>query len=557
MPGCGDSSTVNNVGQHPGQDIEKLTQFLSSLYKKDIVEKPDNFSRGNSMNQHIKRMEKYFDTIGISDSLGKICILLESVDQYTKDELFFEDDYDENAKSYEWHKARLLKLSPEKSNKTLILSDLLKIRQNGTSFSDFILRIKSEIMKAKQGIDKSERNNIAVQIFLNGLDDQSLSHAIKIQTPKCLETAFECVKALKQRSEQASIVDVAQLNKGSSEIQDLHKQVAYLTQVVLALKSSISALQQHRQGDREIRRDIYCTLCRKPGHKIENCYQKHQQQRNLKQITCNRCGKKGHLSRNCFSRSRQVAQMHGTTHSENVDSGSDSCENEADFVTDESQLCMLNENPWQTVMPKKSKKSNVNVWERRKTYPPSIEHDYGYIAGKYHQNSYGKTKNQAALTVHNKQVASKVDNKPLIEGKINNTSCKILLDSGSEVNVVDKEFLLSKLGVDQSMIKPQKKMVRCANGTLMRHCGTVNLDTNLGVKNTKVSFIVAPCIYPSVIVGIRSMKSIGCELNIKRECAVVQGIDLPFAGKIFSHSYVSSKNEQALQYGTGLQKAKK
>jgi len=560
MPVITTSTDDNSVDSMPGQDIEKLTQFLTSLYKKDVVEKPKNFVRGNSIQSHIKLMEKYFETIGITDEMGKICLLLESVDQYTKDELVFEEDYDENHKSYEWHKKRLSKLLPDRSNKTLILSDLLKIKQNGSSFSDYVLRIKSEILKAKDDIERSERNLIAVKIFVGGLDDHFLAQAVKLQNPKNLDSAFNCVKALKQKNEeQAKGVTVAQLQVTPSEIQDLQKQISYLTQVVLSLKSSMANLQQHKGNDfnrdRKRNSDKFCKFCRKTGHDIENCFQR-QKGQPQRQITCDKCGRKGHIARNCYAQPKRVAQVQETFSDDFVSEESSQGLQEQSGSND-SQVCQITEDRWTFVKPKTTRTKRMNVWERRNNYPANIERDFDYITGKVHCNSSGRTKHQAALTVFRNDAISKCNNKPLIDGKINERPCKVLLDSGSEVNVIDKNFLFNKLKADKSSLKAPNKSIRCANGSIMRHDGTISLQTSLGVHRGKAPFIVAPNISPPVILGIRSMKSMGCELNLGKSCAVVQGVELPFVGKIFPQSRVTSKNYRALQYGTGLQKAAK
>lgn len=195
------------------------------------------------------------------------------------------------------------------------------------------------------------------------------------------------------------------------------------------------------------------------------------------------------------------------------------------------------------------------MWERRSFYSPDIIRDCDYINGKIHCNSYGRTKNQAALTVVPEKQSGKINNKPLVHCKISDKPCKVLLDSGSEVNVIDKDFLLHSIGVQMSDLKPLYKSIRCANGSSMAYYGSVNLNVNIGVSTKPISFIVAPNIRPKVILGVRSMKTLGCELDLKKNCAIVQGVQIPFMGTIFPQSLMSSKNGKALQSGTGLQKA--
>ena len=135
------SSSTNSSGDilFNGGSIKWLTDHLSALYKKNLLQKPSKYVRSSSMENHIDELNKYFKTVNLQDDLGKICILLESLDQSTKDELLFEDNYKANSSSYQWHTDTLCKLTLEKHSKTLDLSKLFKLRQNSTSFQEFLL----------------------------------------------------------------------------------------------------------------------------------------------------------------------------------------------------------------------------------------------------------------------------------------------------------------------------------------------------------------------------------------------------------------------------------
>ena len=229
MP-SGDSLDVNPNSTLGAEQIKWLTNHLSSLYRKDITEKPTKFHRNISFSAHILSIEKYMKIVNVNDDLGKICILLESLEQPIKDELLFESDYESNASSYSWHVEKLKFLFPSKDNSTTQLTALFNLKQQGRSFQDLSTLIKSEIIMQSSLIGQTERQEIAVKMFLSGLN------AVKVQKPKTLQEAVKLLNAIKVR-EFSSLTCAANYKQSSeSEMAELKKQIAFLTQLVLSMQ---------------------------------------------------------------------------------------------------------------------------------------------------------------------------------------------------------------------------------------------------------------------------------------------------------------------------------
>jgi len=136
------------MGAQPnGDETQLLLQFITSLYKKDLVQRPAVFyaSEGN-VSKHIEAVEKYFKSVNIdNDEMGKITILLETLEQKVKNCLIFENEYDSNCENYKWVKEKLIQLFPSKENQTTALLDLFDIKQNGRDIKEFVLDIKDNI----------------------------------------------------------------------------------------------------------------------------------------------------------------------------------------------------------------------------------------------------------------------------------------------------------------------------------------------------------------------------------------------------------------------------
>ena len=102
----GGDNSYSTLGAQPNE-ITWLTNYFTSLYKKEIAQKPHFLTRNGNVDSHTESIEKYLKLINVTDELGKTCVLLDSLDESIKDELMFEEDYEVNLSSFAWHIKKL------------------------------------------------------------------------------------------------------------------------------------------------------------------------------------------------------------------------------------------------------------------------------------------------------------------------------------------------------------------------------------------------------------------------------------------------------------------
>ena len=86
---------------------------------------------------------------------------------------------------------------------------------------------------------------------------------------------------------------------------------------------------------------------------------------------------------------------------------------------------------------------------------------------------------------------------PIIEGKLNASNVKIMVDSGSSVSLVDKAYLPSAC-----LIRRRQQSLRTADGHGMSIVGMVRLMVQLGSYTTEHEFLVAEHLLMPVILGV-------------------------------------------------------
>ena len=85
-----------------------------------------------------------------------------------------------------------------------------------------------------------------------------------------------------------------------------------------------------------------------------------------------------------------------------------------------------------------------SLYRKEKKYSQEIENDYQYIIGRKHKNVFGKSfsNSKSSISFNNsEQKPSSFSNKPVIDAKINQKTSKLFLDSGSEINICDENYL--------------------------------------------------------------------------------------------------------------------
>ena len=150
--------------------------------------------------------------------------------------------------------------------------------------------------------------------------------------------------------------------------------------------------------------------------------------------------------------------------------------------------------------------------------------------------------NVNSLTVCPSHKVKKTANKPIIKGRLSGLLCDLFLDSGDEINVIDKSFLNKlKQRCQVKEMTAQNKTIKCANKSKMMVHSKVVLDVCLGVKEEKLTFLVVENLSPKVIIGLRGLKTLEADLIPKNDIVRCKGIEIPFMGRTIIDS-VYQKN---------------
>jgi len=573
MPSGDDTSAT--MGAEPAE-IKWLTNYFTSLYRKELTEKPKSLSRNANVDLHLNAVEKYIKMVNVSDDLGKINILLDSLEQNIKDELMFEEDYEVNSTSFNYHIKKLKELLPPKQNYTTELIRMYEIKQNSLSFFDFALKIKSEILARADCIPKSDQQKVALKVFIEGLNDRNLINALNLQNPKSINEALKILKHLnvKESSKESANINLINREKSpNTEIEELKKQVAHLTQIVMTLRSKISFLSN--SNEKFISRNKYCKYCNMSGHSDVECYRKSKQnsynkqqitpnqkyvQRNFyrkdnQHIVCYNCNEKGHIARVC-QKQKQLNQINWNDNSSQISSH----QNQSNVITETNSEIDENFPAINALHIKKTttghKQTKKTIRTNNKTYSKEVEKDYKYIMGEYKKNSLGKTYKdvlQNAMTIE-PNTAKRNSNRPILKGRINEKNSNLFLDTGSQINVIDSKYLENNLA-NYEQTDSELKFVTCANGTKMEIYGSVVLDVQIGPQIKSINFLVANYVFPNIIIGIHGMKSLGLTIELGASAVIVKGIRVPFLSHIDSDSVVNQKNGQFLLNRTGVQES--
>jgi hypothetical protein len=156
-------------------------------------------------------------------------------------------------------------------------------------------------------------------------------------------------------------------------------------------------------------------------------------------------------------------------------------------------------------------------------------------------------------TVISESCSETAHNKPLVIGRCAGEKAKLFVDSGAEMNVVDSEFL-EHLVAKQMPVRftPVSSRIQCANGTQMTVTGHAVMSLQIGPVKAVQKFMVVKNLFPKVIVGIRSMKTMDIVIDPVADCLVVNGsVQIPFISCISPETVVEGIVDGELRNGEG------
>jgi hypothetical protein len=293
--------------------------------------------------------------------------------------------------------------------------------------------------------------------------------------------------------------------------------------------------------------------------------------RNGKGFTCYECNEPGHIARNCpkkhLFRDRsnmrlnyRQQQNHRPFVRQMVPAGSSIASDEQgnEEIENVEELSNLNgtdeqcyvmgvmDEMWKENVPSQKHKSKKCLYSASKEQNKDAEAWCNYINGLSRKPKNTQNCSKVARTVISESCPEPARNKPVIIGRCEGEKTKLFLDSGAEMNVMDCDFLNS-LMAKQIPVKfiPKFSKIQCANGTQMTVTGHAMIRIEIGTVKAQQKFMVVKGLFPKVIVGIRTMKTMGVMIDPASNGIIVDNcVHVPFISKIIPQSATSSVGKE-------------
>jgi hypothetical protein len=560
--------------QHSSQlyaDPQSLERLFEKLLLKDSFPPPKTFCNGRSIEEHLGNVRRYIHATNITNVEAQIAVLVNSLEEDVQVILFSQPQYEQNSDNYEWLSEKLVTLFRQKPSAVSPLANLLQMKQtNEQSLRKYASDLRITAYKSMKDISENMRETYLLTAFLKGMQNRILAKAIEALKPKAMEEALRLAEKEERhfplptnhyvRGFENEDVSVSKndLRLILNQLSLLQKQVNYLISLqqnrnvnkesnVFQNSNKFRApLQKENRGrfdtDQVIGRPpIVCYRCNEKGHFARNC---------KKILTCSLC-KGNHLSKNCLRNNKHVRRFHESNDNaedhimsdiESVKSAEPSKkgfrEETSSQLTENDCFVLATERKTSSVI----KPSKTKVFKKPSYLQRQVEAWANYIEGRGN-----RPKPNHAPTVISTSHSEKAANKPLIQGYCEGKETRLFLDSGAEVNVIDRAFLqeLQMYTDFKIQCKSQRGTISCANGSKMETHGLASLKIQVGDSVANLHFVITSNLFPKIIIGIRGMKTLNIQLDPVRNCAIASGAPVPFVSRVSPQSIWPENEERS------------
>jgi hypothetical protein len=575
-----------------GEQLKLLEEVIQKLIFKDLVTTPPpQCNKTSEIKTHLEELEKFFKSNKIFNADTKVPILFNTITEDMRLEISCQVDFDANETNYDWIKSKLVDLFHPKESEITPLVKLYSIKQKPhQTLREFLSEIRIEGYKLLKGIDAKQREKRLVDAFCKGLRNDEVRIALSAQDIDNLDDAYKLIKKEKSTSDECYTrqMNACDDNQTSNEIQDLKKEMGIIQrqlQSIVTILQGIKSLQptgtyadvvrKHGQEEttqakgqsgrpmiprrqypskqpppNELRRSVVqCWTCGKDGHISRFCAM------NRINYHCNNCGRQGHTTRSCRLQRRSLNVRHIQDQLESDDEyfndhGHDSLLSSQDVPTqvEEEEIQRINV---LTVVESPEHQENSNDWsirghrrrkamKKRPSYPQYIQDLDEYIHGKRSRRNVRFEKPETVITRGHPE---KAKNKPIVRGLCHGKPSKIFLDTGAEINVIDKSVVMELAKRKFIKINLASKVIRCANNSRLNVEGWVRMSVTVAGQQKECKFWVIDHLFPKIIVGIRAMKDLNITVDPGKDCIWVEDKNVPFLSHVETQSHYRRMSE--------------